>query len=331
MATRPSTYLNWTDGSPSKVVQPPSNFLLQGWQAGQAPPFQYANWQIWLLDQWVQYLDQLTNTGIPDQVMRLINGGLWSFNASSGVLSWSATANIAIASIADSDNALAAGSATLTDGQVAYVTVNMPINVVGTTTNSGPSANVISGMAFTGNISIGMSVTGPGIPSSTTVTGVSSNSVTISNNATSSNTNATYTFANNTALSVTVANNTAFIPQLNTILLARRVGPLIYLGVNATQITIQDGEAKQLFQGDAFTSGTVALANAAQSATVTFANALPTANYQVLFSFLNTADLSPIFLEAYVSAQSSSGFTLTFNAPTDSTNYLLNYRVLPYA
>lgn len=229
MANRPSSYLNWTDGSPSKVVQPPSNFLLQGWQAGQAPPFQYANWQIWLADQWIQYLDQLTNTGIPDQAIRLINGGTVAFNVATGALSWSSDLNLSIPSIPDSANTLAAGSATLADGQVAYVTANLPVESQGSTTSG---SNVISGMNFTGNITTGMIVTGPGIPGSTTISGVGPNSVTISNNASSTNSNANYTFVNSTALSATVVANTAFIPNLNTIMIARRSGNTLYFGVN---------------------------------------------------------------------------------------------------
>jgi hypothetical protein len=61
MATKPSTYLNWTDGNPSKQVQPPSAQLLSGWTSGEPLPFQYLNWQIWLLDQWIQWLDSITS------------------------------------------------------------------------------------------------------------------------------------------------------------------------------------------------------------------------------------------------------------------------------
>src|SRR5271169_6752654 len=60
MPSRPSQYLNWTDGSPSKVVQPPSPYSLLGWVAGQAPPFQYMNYLFWPSDQWIQWLDSFT-------------------------------------------------------------------------------------------------------------------------------------------------------------------------------------------------------------------------------------------------------------------------------
>lgn len=64
MPSRPSNYINWTDGSPTKVVQPPSAFALQGWIAGQAPPFQYMNYLFYTLDQWVQWLDFFTQNSL---------------------------------------------------------------------------------------------------------------------------------------------------------------------------------------------------------------------------------------------------------------------------
>lgn len=55
--SKPGTFLNWTDGSGSKVVQPPSSQQASGWTAGEPPPFQYMNWLFWLTDQWIQWLD----------------------------------------------------------------------------------------------------------------------------------------------------------------------------------------------------------------------------------------------------------------------------------
>lgn len=56
--------------------------------------------------------------------MELISGGNWAWNSGTGVLSWSAQANIAVPGLADTVNVIATGSATLTDGQVAYVSYN---------------------------------------------------------------------------------------------------------------------------------------------------------------------------------------------------------------
>lgn len=245
MTSRPLTYLNWTDGNASKVQQPPSNFLLQGWVAGQAPPFEYANWQIWLADQWIKYLDALISTGEPAQVLRLIDGGVWSFSASSGLLAWSADAHIAVGSVADTNNSMLAGSVTLLDGQVLYGVINFPVNTIGTTSNG---SDQITNMNFTGSVAVGMSVTGPGIPGGTTVLGVSANGVNLSANVTGNHSNANYTFCDNDNITPVVADNTSFVPNLNTILIARRVGLVVYLGVNCAQMVLQDQEFKRLNQ-----------------------------------------------------------------------------------
>jgi hypothetical protein len=245
MTLRPLTYLNWTDGDSSKQVQPPANFLLQGWTAGMRPPFEYANWQIWLLDQWVQYLDQITNTGSPDQVMRLLNGGIWAFNATTGLLSWSLDANLRIPGIPDSNNAILAGNVTVPDGNLVYVVVNPPIITQGDTSTS-IDINKITGLNFVGNLSIGMTVTGLGIPASTTVLGVGTDSVTLSNNVTSDNTDATYIFSNTGALTPVVVQSDTFVPSLTTIIIAVRSGPKVYVGVNSGQMLLRDGEFKTL-------------------------------------------------------------------------------------
>ena len=64
MAPRPGNYLGWVpSGNPLYVQQPPLGQLSTGWLAGQPPPFQFDNYALYLLDQWVQYLDGITSTG----------------------------------------------------------------------------------------------------------------------------------------------------------------------------------------------------------------------------------------------------------------------------
>ena len=60
MATRPTEYITWTDGAPSKVIEPTSGQKLSGWLGGQAPPNEYMNWCLYILDLWTQWLDQVT-------------------------------------------------------------------------------------------------------------------------------------------------------------------------------------------------------------------------------------------------------------------------------
>lgn len=249
MATRPQNYLNWTDGSPSKVVQPPSNFALQGWQAAQAPPFQYMNYLFYITDQWIKYLDPLVTEGVPDQAMRLLNGGTFSFNATTGVLAWSADFNIVIPSVPDSANQVAAGSVTLPDGYLAYVDLNTPMVVTGDTQTGSP---LIQNVSSTNGLTSGMVVTGAGIPNGATVLTVTPTSVTISANATATANSVSLTFAG-TGLVAHVAQSSSFVPSFNQILFARRAGAVAYVGVNTSQMILRDGEYKPLLGSGYFT------------------------------------------------------------------------------
>lgn len=60
--TKPTVYLDWTDGSPTKVTQPGPSQQASGWVAGERPPFQYMNWLFYITDQWIQWLDYYTGT-----------------------------------------------------------------------------------------------------------------------------------------------------------------------------------------------------------------------------------------------------------------------------
>lgn len=55
--TKPSLYLDWTNGSSPYVTQPPSSLQTSGWVPGEQPPPDYMNWLFWLTDSWIQWLD----------------------------------------------------------------------------------------------------------------------------------------------------------------------------------------------------------------------------------------------------------------------------------
>ena len=74
-------------------------------------------------------------------------------------------------------------------------------------------------------------------------------------------------------------------------------------------------------------SGTANLASGSASFSITYSSAISSA-IAPIFSFINTVDGSPIFLIGYVSAFSTSGFTVKTNASTDTANYKLAYAVL---
>ena len=72
-------------------------------------------------------------------------------------------------------------------------------------------------------------------------------------------------------------------------------------------------------------AGRESLPNGAQSFSVVFL--APKANlfFEVVCTFYNTVDSFPIFLQYMVTNQTLLGFTVTFNAPTDSANYELGW------
>ena len=123
-------------------------------------------------------LNQLTIEEQQDHTMRLISGGFWSYANSTGTLSWSASAFVAIPGLADSANTLLSGSVVLADGQVAYTTIN----------RSGAGGNI-------------------------TLSAIASS---------------------------------AYVQTDYSVIVARRVGPVIYFGLNDSIMTLQDGESKQI-------------------------------------------------------------------------------------
>lgn len=79
--------------------------------------------------------------------------------------------------------------------------------------------------------------------------------------------------------------------------------------------------------GGAGAAGLVNIGSGVSSIVVTYDVTLPS-NVPPIFSFVNTTDASPIFLIGYVSAFSTSGFTVKFNALTDTANYQLAYAAI---
>ncbi len=75
-------------------------------------------------------------------------------------------------------------------------------------------------------------------------------------------------------------------------------------------------------------SGVDAIANGATSKAIAFGNAMPSDDYAVSIAIKNTADSNPIILDWWISAQSASGFTISFAQPTDSSNYSLSWKVM---
>lgn len=73
------------------------------------------------------------------------------------------------------------------------------------------------------------------------------------------------------------------------------------------------------------TAGREPLGNGVQTHNVVFLVPKADIFYEVICSFYNFLDSDPIFLQYRISAQTINGFTVVFNAPTDSANYELGW------
>src|SRR5581483_947126 len=65
------------------------------------------------------------------------------------------------------------------------------------------------------------------------------------------------------------------------------------------------------------------IGSGATSKAVTFSSTLGTTNYAVVVTMNNLVDANPQFQPITVTSKSATGFTATWNAPTDSANYIL--------
>jgi hypothetical protein len=72
-------------------------------------------------------------------------------------------------------------------------------------------------------------------------------------------------------------------------------------------------------------AGRVALSNGVSNKTITFATPFDSSDYVIKFTIENLLDSEPIFLQGVIIARSASAFEVSFNAPTDSVNYILHW------
>lgn len=100
--------------------------------------------------------------------------------------------------------------------------------------------------------------------------------------------------------------------------------PLALLSSNTTNDVV---EARPSQKGlTRFAAGQIALAASAQQVVVVFSEVFPDTNYAVAPNF-RCSDANPIFLQAMMDSttKTTAGFTMNFNAATDSANYVFEY------
>jgi len=76
---KPTTQLDWTDGAPAKVVEPSAAKKLLGWVALERPPFEFMNFLFFNTDEWIKYLESVTDNTLGALTVVVDAGGGGSF------------------------------------------------------------------------------------------------------------------------------------------------------------------------------------------------------------------------------------------------------------
>jgi len=94
----------------------------------------------------------------------------------------------------------------------------------------------------------------------------------------------------------------------------------------ARKIVLWDDSSKEVVHtGLEVRSGNEAIGSGVATLSVNFATAMPNSTYALNVSMKNVTDSNPQFQPLTITAQSTAGFTVKWNANTDTANYSLNY------
>lgn len=77
-----------------------------------------------------------------------------------------------------------------------------------------------------------------------------------------------------------------------------------------------------------YRAGQQTISSASTSQAITFSSTLGSTSYAMSVIMKNVTDTNPQFQEVEITAKSATGFTVTWNAPTDSANYVLEYTAI---
>lgn len=103
---KPASKIDWTDGNALKVTEPTSGKKLLGWTKSERPPFQFMNWLFFNLDEWIDYLESVTDAFIGYQ-------SIYAAFVGTGSLATHANINAAVADVPAGSKILVISSATV--------------------------------------------------------------------------------------------------------------------------------------------------------------------------------------------------------------------------
>lgn len=94
----------------------------------------------------------------------------------------------------------------------------------------------------------------------------------------------------------------------------------------ALKIVLWNDSTKEIVQtGLEVRQGNQTIGSGVATLSVTFATAMPNSTYALQVAMKNVTDSTPQFQPLTITAQSTTGFTVKWNANTDTANYSINY------
>jgi len=131
------------------------------------------------------------------------------------------------------------------------------------------------------------------------------------------------TIYNNNAGEPTAANRISTVNGANVVVNSGQIATFIYDGSQMLWIAAS-GSGSGSSGGQA---GEVALSSGSTSVNVTFGSPQSSTIYAVIAQMLNSVDVNPEFQPITITDKTTTGFIATWNAPLDTSNYLLDYIV----
>ena len=102
------------------------------------------------------------------------------------------------------------------------------------------------------------------------------------------------------------------------------------IGTTGQVLTVVSGKPAwaAASSGPTYRAGTQTVSSGSTSQAITFSSTIGSTNYAPSAVMVNTTDTNPQFQPLTITALSATGFTVSWNAPTGSSNYSIAYTAI---